>query len=194
MQKVVFRNELCRCACVCANVIQTGHTTMSVTRMKTVVIPSESLGYSTGDEHAQNRKLRRERLDCRVVDQKWSTLTHVTLWSLRVMLRHGWHQLHGYYTSKGSRFHGCFPTARQFLWHTSISLYAIPITKFITTLSTNKIWCFLFLPFLKCCHTGFEVQPPSSHYFRSVLSGCRCNLSRADLCTSLSCCRFVQQV
>ena len=38
MQKVVFINELCRCACVCASVIQTAHTTMSVTRMKACVI------------------------------------------------------------------------------------------------------------------------------------------------------------
>jgi hypothetical protein len=36
-----------------ASVIQTAHTTMSVTRMKTFVISkcSESLGYNTGNEH-----------------------------------------------------------------------------------------------------------------------------------------------
>jgi len=35
--------------------------------------------------------------------------------SLRDMLPHGWHQLHGYYTSKASRFYHIFPFARQFL-------------------------------------------------------------------------------
>jgi len=35
--KVVFINEFCRCACVCASVILTAHTTMSVTRMKRFV-------------------------------------------------------------------------------------------------------------------------------------------------------------
>jgi len=53
MQKVVFINELCRWACVCASIIQTAHTMMSVTRMKMSVICkcSESLGYDTGDEY-----------------------------------------------------------------------------------------------------------------------------------------------
>ena len=39
----------------------------------------------------------------------------MSLGSLRDKLRHGWHQLHGYYASKGSRFYRFFPTARQFL-------------------------------------------------------------------------------
>ena len=38
--KVVFINEFCRCACVCASVILTAHTTMSVTRMKRFVTPN----------------------------------------------------------------------------------------------------------------------------------------------------------
>ena len=51
--KVVFINEFCRCACVCASVILTAHTKMSVTRMKRFVIAkcSESVVYNIGDEH-----------------------------------------------------------------------------------------------------------------------------------------------
>jgi hypothetical protein len=53
MQKLIFVNELCRCACACASVIHTANTTMSVTRKKTFVISkcSESIDYNTGDEH-----------------------------------------------------------------------------------------------------------------------------------------------
>ena len=42
IQKIVFINGLCRRACVCASVIQTAYTTMSVTRMKTFVISKNS--------------------------------------------------------------------------------------------------------------------------------------------------------
>ena len=35
--KVVFINEFCRCACVCASVILTADTTLLVTRMKRFV-------------------------------------------------------------------------------------------------------------------------------------------------------------
>jgi len=56
MQKIgiyIYINELYTCECFCASVMQTAHTTMSVTRMNTFVISkySESLGYNTGDEH-----------------------------------------------------------------------------------------------------------------------------------------------
>ena len=36
---------------------------------------------------------------CRLMVQKWSRLTHVSLWSLRDVVRHGCHQFHGFQLS-----------------------------------------------------------------------------------------------